>query len=60
MENWRKDARSEAIIVDLEALVPQDHLLCKIGKQWIMSGCMRLIHTIATTAADPARIRLFS
>ena len=27
MEQWRKDARSEAIIVDLEALVPQDHLL---------------------------------
>ncbi|MBO5049700.1 MAG: hypothetical protein J6C41_04660, partial [Oscillospiraceae bacterium] len=24
MEQWRKDARSEAIIVDLEALVPQD------------------------------------
>ena len=32
MENWRKDARSEAIIVDLEALVPQDHLLRKIEK----------------------------
>ncbi len=27
MEQWRKDARSEAITVDLEALVPQDHLL---------------------------------
>ncbi|MBQ4566163.1 MAG: hypothetical protein IJA48_07420, partial [Oscillospiraceae bacterium] len=25
MEQWRKDARSEIIIVDLEALVPQDH-----------------------------------
>ncbi|MBQ4630225.1 MAG: hypothetical protein IJB70_04480, partial [Clostridia bacterium] len=24
MEQWRKDARSEAIIVDLETLVPQD------------------------------------
>ena len=32
MEQWRKDARSEAIIVDLEALVPQDHLLRKIEK----------------------------
>ena len=32
MENWRKDARSEAIIVDLEALVPQDHLLRKTEK----------------------------
>ena len=32
MEQWRKDARSEAIIVDLEALVPRDHLLRKIEK----------------------------
>ena len=32
MEQWRKDARNEAIIVDLEALVPQDHLLRKIEK----------------------------
>ncbi len=32
MEQWRKDARSEAIIVDLEALVPKDHLLRKIEK----------------------------
>ena len=32
MEHWRKDSRSEAIIVDLEALVPQDHLLRKIEK----------------------------
>ena len=39
MEQWRKDARSEAIIVDLEALVPQDHLLRKIENimdyEWI-------------------------
>ena len=32
MEGWRKDARREAIIVDLEALVPKDHLLRKIEK----------------------------
>lgn len=32
MEQWRKDARSEAIIVDLEGLVPADHLLHKIEK----------------------------
>lgn len=30
MEQWRRDARNEAIIVDLKALVPQDHLLPKI------------------------------
>ena len=32
MENWRKDARHEPIIVDLEALVPKEHLLRKIEK----------------------------
>ena len=32
MEDWRKDARREAIIVDLDALVPKDHLLRKIEK----------------------------
>ena len=32
MENWRKDARREPIILDLEALVPKDHLLRKIEK----------------------------
>ncbi len=32
MEQWRRDARSEAIIVDLEALLPQEHLLRKIEK----------------------------
>lgn len=32
MENWRKDARREPIIVDLEALVPKEHLLRKIEK----------------------------
>ena len=32
MEQWRKDARKEVIMVDLEALVPEDHLLRKIEK----------------------------
>lgn len=32
MEDWRKDARHEPVIVDLEALVPKDHLLRKIEK----------------------------
>ena len=32
MEQWRKDARHEPIIIDLEALVPKDHLLRKIEK----------------------------
>ncbi len=32
MEQWRRDARNEASIVDLEALVPKAHLLRKIEK----------------------------
>ena len=32
MEQWKKDARREAVITDLEALVPKDHLLRKIEK----------------------------
>lgn len=32
MEEWRKDARQEPVITDLEALVPKDHLLRKIEK----------------------------
>ena len=32
MEDWRKDARHKPIIVDLEALVPKDHLLRKTEK----------------------------
>ena len=32
MEGWRKDARHEPIIVDLEALVPKEHLLREIER----------------------------
>ena len=32
MEQWRKDSRKEAVVTDLEALVPQDHLLRKVEK----------------------------
>ena len=32
MEQWKKDSRREAVITDLEALVPKDHLLRKIEK----------------------------
>lgn len=30
MEQWKKDGRKEVVMVDLEALVPKDHLLRKI------------------------------
>ena len=32
MERWRKDARREAVITDIDALVPKDHLVRKIEK----------------------------
>lgn len=32
MEHWRKDTRKEAVITDLDSLVPKDHLLRKIEK----------------------------
>ena len=32
MEQWRKDARQEPVITDLDALVPKNHLLRKIEK----------------------------
>ena len=42
MEQWRKDARREAAITALEALVPKAHLLRKIEKvmdyEWLYEG----------------------
>ena len=32
MEEWKKDARRDAVITDIDALVPKDHLLRKIEK----------------------------
>ena len=32
MEQWRKDARREVAITDIEALVPEEHLLRQIEK----------------------------
>ena len=32
MEQWKKDARREPVIIDLDTLVPKDHLLRKIEK----------------------------
>ena len=30
MENWRKTSRKDIVMVDVDALVPKDHLLRKI------------------------------
>ena len=29
MENWKKDSRKDIVMVDVDTLVPQDHLLRK-------------------------------
>lgn len=57
MEDWRKDARHEPIIVDLETLVPKNHLLRKIEKvmdhEWLYerlspyychNNCLKPVH----------------
>lgn len=60
MEQWKRDARREPIIVDLDTLVPKDHLLRKIEKVMDYDGCMSgLTRTIATTTDGPAQIRSF-
>lgn len=30
MENWRKNSRKDIVMVDVDALVPKEHLLRKI------------------------------
>ena len=39
MDEWRKDARREALIVDIDSLVPENHLLRKVERvmdyEWI-------------------------
>ncbi len=32
MENWRKDGRKDAMIVEMDALVPKNHLLRKVER----------------------------
>jgi len=38
MDQWRKDARKEPIIIDIDSLVTADHLLRKIEK--VMDGVL--------------------
>ena len=33
MENWRKNSRRDIVMVDVDALVPKDHLLRKIENE---------------------------
>lgn len=58
MENWKKDARREAVITDLDALVPQNHLLRKIEKvmdyEWLYERLdPYYCHTIGRPGTDP-------
>ena len=32
MEEWKRDGRRDVVMVDLDALVPEDHLLRKIER----------------------------
>ena len=34
MDEWKKDARRDVVFVDIDALVPQDHLPRKIERVW--------------------------
>lgn len=40
MEEWKKDARRDVVFVYMDTLVPEDHLVRKIEKSWIMTGYM--------------------
>lgn len=58
MEQWGKDARREAVITDLEALVPADHLLRKIEKvmdyEWLYQRLdPYYCHTNGRPGTDP-------
>ena len=58
MEDWRKDARHAPIIVDLEALVPKDHLLRKVERvmdyEWLYERLdPYYYHTNGRPGTDP-------
>lgn len=58
MENWKKDSRREAVITDLETLVPKDHLLRKIEKvmdyEWLYEKLDRYYcHDNGRPGTDP-------
>ena len=61
MEQWRKDARNEPVIIDLEALVPADHLLRKVEKvmdyEWLYERLSPLYcHDNGRPGTDPVVI----
>ena len=40
MEKHAEDARRKAMVIDIDMLVPKDHLLRKIERSWTTTGCM--------------------
>ena len=58
MERRKKDSRREAVITDIDALVPTEHLLRKIEKvmdyEWLYS---RLEPYYSMTTAGPEQTR---
>ena len=58
MEEWKKNARKEPVITDLDTLVPADHLLRKIEKvmdyEWLYEKLSPLYcHDNGRPGTDP-------
>ena len=64
MDEWRKDARRDVVITDIDALVPEDHLLRKIEKvmdyDWLYERLDPYYnHEVGRPGTDPVSV-LFS
>lgn len=61
MENWKKDSRKDIVMVDVDGLVPQDHLLRKVERvmdyDWLYER-LSPYYFIAQTTGGQERIRL--
>ncbi|MCD8116848.1 MAG: transposase [Oscillospiraceae bacterium] len=58
MENWKKDARREVVMIDIDALVPQDHLLRKVERvmdyEWLYERLSPYYnHEVGRHGTDP-------
>ncbi len=55
MENWKKDARRDLVMVDIDALVPKDHLLRKIEKPLQITSRYRTQEVLPVLHQQPPR-----
>ncbi len=60
MDEWRKDARRDVVITDIDTLVPEDHLLRKIEKvmdyDWLYERLDPYYnHEVGRPGTDPER-----